>query len=161
MPYPLGHEGEGTENGQFHKIWLQYKRKVHFFPISTKKLLFSTFQQSFRRNFYFLKFDDNEESLRSRNVKYKYKSEMRCQMEMGGLQRTKYVQNTTLGFRNIRQLDKCHSLRNTTQNRKSGKSTHDNSQWTRFVKALETVGRGNLYSAPPTSLVLCRKSLFN
>ena len=47
---------------------------------------------------------------------------------MGGLQRTKYVQNTTLGFRNIRQLgNKCHSLRNTTQNRKSGKSTHDNS----------------------------------
>ena len=66
-------------------------------------------------------------------------------MEMGGLQRTKYVQNTTLGFRNIRQLgNKCHPLRNTTQNRKSGKSTHDNSQKTRFVKALETVGRGNL-----------------
>ena len=68
MPYPLGHEGEGTENGQFHKIWLQYKRKVHFFPISIKKLLFSTFRQSFRRNFNFLKFDDNEESLRSRYV---------------------------------------------------------------------------------------------
>ena len=64
MPYPLGHEGEGSGKGQFHKICLQYILKVNFLPISFKET--STFHISteIQCKFNLLKFGDEEESLR-------------------------------------------------------------------------------------------------